>query len=209
MQFDNFHLSDVQNFLQLMGREAQFNQLSQVHVAGGAGAPGADESEVLLDIAAVMSLAPGAQVIVYDAPFQGRGSFQTVFNAMINDGVTVISNSWSDCEDQHTLADVESIDAVLAAAAASGISVFNGTGDKGATCLDGSPNTLGVPADSPHATAVGGTTPSFGAAYTYGGETWWNGSSKLPPTGQGGFGTSRYFARPECPGWCCSMQTRV
>ncbi len=27
------------------------------------------------------------------------------------------------------------------------------------TCLDGSPNTIGVPADSPHATAVGGTTP--------------------------------------------------
>src|SRR5262249_35412218 len=59
-----------------------------------------------------------------------------------------------------------------------------------------SPNTVGVPADSPHATAVGGTTPSFGPALTYGSETWWNGAGEVPPGGQGGFGVSRYFSRP-------------
>src|SRR5581483_7736367 len=123
-------------------------------------------------------------------------SWQQMFNAMINDGVTVISNSWSDCEDQHTLADVQSIDTVLAAAAASGISVFNAAGDSGSTCLDGSPNTVGVPASSTHATAVGGTTPKPALGATYGGETYWDGSAKVPPTGKGGFGTSRFFLRP-------------
>jgi hypothetical protein len=41
-------------------RSNQFSQLSQVHVAGGFGPPGAQESEVLLDIDAVMSLRRGA-----------------------------------------------------------------------------------------------------------------------------------------------------
>jgi hypothetical protein len=41
-----------------------------------------------------------------------------MFNAMINDGVNVISNSWAYCEDQTTLADVQSIDSILASAGA-------------------------------------------------------------------------------------------
>ena len=57
--------------------------------------------------------ASGAQVVVYDAPFTGAGSFQALFNRMIDDGVTIISNSWAYCEDQTTLADVESIDSIL------------------------------------------------------------------------------------------------
>lgn len=196
VQFDNFDPADVQDFLSLIGRPSQFSQLSQVHVAGGAGAAGADESEVLLDIAAVMSLAPGAQVIVYDAPFKGRGSFQTVFNAMIHDHVNIISNSWAYCEDQTTLADVESIDSILASAAAAGITVVSGAGDNGATCLNGSKNIAHVPASSPHITAVGGTTITQNIGGTYGGEKWWDSANNIPPGGQGGFGISHFFARP-------------
>ena len=198
LEFDTFHRSDVQDWLALGGAQPSFaSRLSQVAINGGVGSPGAGESEVLLDIATVMVLDQTSDTtyVVYDAP--ANTSWQQLFNAMINDGVTVISNSWSDCEDQHTLADVQSIDAVLANAAASGISVFNGSGDTGATCLDGSPNTVGVPASSPHATAVGGTTPLPSNGATYGGEMWWDGSAKLPPTGKGGFGVSRYFARPD------------
>jgi hypothetical protein len=197
LEFDTFHPSDVQDWLALAGGSQSFaGRLSQVAINGGVGSPGAGESEVLLDIATVMVLdqTPDTTYVVYDAP--ANTSWQQLFNAMINDGVTVISNSWSDCEDQHTLADVQSIDAVLANAAASGISVFNGSGDTGATCLDGGPNTVGVPASSPHATAVGGTTPLASNGATYGGEMWWDGSAKLPPTGKGGFGVSRYFPRP-------------
>ncbi len=196
LEFDNFHPSDVKNFLNLLGQGSQFANLSQVHVAGGAGAPGADESEVLLDIDAVMSLAPGAEVVVYDGPFNGRGSFQTMFNAMISDGANVISNSWAYCEDQTVLADVQSIDSILASAAASGITVVTGSGDHGSVCLDGSPNTVHVPASSPHITAVGGTTPFRNVGGTFGVETWWDSSTDLAPGGQGGFGVSRFFTRP-------------
>ena len=137
---------------------------------------------------------PNIDYVVYEAP--SSTSFETMFNAMIDDGDTVISNSWSQCEDQTTSAEANSIDLILQTAAAGGISVFNGTGDSGSTCLDGSPNTIGVPADSPHATAVGGTTPIPGPGLTYGSETWWNGTDATPPTGQGGFGVSKFFAAP-------------
>lgn len=123
-------------------------------------------------------------------------SFQTLFNKMIDDGVTVISNSWTYCENQTDLADVISIDSILASAAASGISVFNGAGDSGSTCLDGSPNTVAVPADSPNATAVGGSSLNSGPGLTYNGETWWDGSISSPPSGQGGFGVSKFSAVP-------------
>ncbi len=200
VEFDNYLGSDVNDYLNLLHQvgipAGQFSSLSEVDVNGGT-LPGAQQSEVLLDIDAVLTLAPGASVVVYDAPFSGAGtSFQSVFNAMLNGGVTIISNSWAYCEDQTTLADVQSIDSILQNAAAAGISVFSGAGDTGSTCLDGSTNTVSVPADSPHATAVGGTSLTAGKGYVYGSETWWDGTGATQPTGQGGFGVSRFFARP-------------
>ncbi len=198
LEYANFNRSDVSDFLTLDDFDPnEINDLSEHDVAGGAGpAPGPGESEALLDIDATLSLAPGAQVVVYDSAFSGGASFQAMFNAMINDGDTVISNSWSECEDQVSLADAQSIDEVLANAAASGITVLNGSGDSGSRCLDGSPDTIGVPADSPHATAVGGSSLTPGPLGTYGSESWWDGSTSTPVTGQGGYGVSRFFAAP-------------
>ncbi len=196
VEFDTFHRSDVSNFLSLMGLPAsEIGQLSDVHVNGGA-TLGAGESEVLLDIDTLFVIAPGANVVVFDAPLTGTGGFQAVFNAMLTHGVSVISNSWAYCENQTTLADVQSIDAILQSAAVSGVSVFNGAGDSGSACLDGAAGTVAVPADSPSATAVGGTAPADNADNTYGGESWWNGSGNVPTTGQGGFGSSLFFSRP-------------
>jgi hypothetical protein len=197
LEFDTFNPSDVQNWLALVNADPGYaSRLSTVAVSGGVTTPGAGEAEVLLDIAAVMLADPSQNTsyVVYSAP--NGTSYQQMFNAMINDGDTVISNSWSQCEDQTSLADAQAIDSVLAQAAASGISVFNGSGDNGGTCLDGSANTIGVPTDSPHATSVGGTTPTFGPGLTYAGESWWNGSTQVPPTGAGGYGVSKYFSRP-------------
>jgi kumamolisin len=194
--FDTFDPQDVADYLALRRLpESLIDRLSQVHVNGGA-TLGPDQVEVLLDVAATLTLAPGANTVVYDAPFTGGGSFQAIFNAMIDDGVTVISNSWAYCEDQTTLADVQSIDSILASAAAAGISVFNASGDTGSTCLDGSPNTVAVPAGSPSATAVGGSSRDTGPGESFLQELWWDGTADTPQTGQGGFGESRFFARP-------------
>ena len=196
LELSNYYPSDVQNYLDLMGMGSDFGNLSEVNVNGGVGTPGTGESEVLLDIDAVMSLAPGAKVVVFDGPFQGGGTFQSMLNAMISAGVNVISNSWAYCENETDLADVQSINSILATAAADGITVVSGTGDHGSTCLDGASDTIPVPADAPYITAVGGTEAQPNLLGTYGTETWWNGVNGTPPTGQGGFGVSQFFPAP-------------
>ncbi|MFC4820919.1 Ig-like domain-containing protein [Dokdonella ginsengisoli] len=196
LEYDHYTSSDVADYIRLIGLpDAQIDKVQSVAVGGGT-VPGANQDEVLLDLADVLSVASGAQIGVYHTPFSGGASFQAMFNAMIDDQVDVISNSWAYCEDQTSAADVQSIDAILQAAAASGISVFSGSGDTGSTCLDGAAATAAVPASAPHLTAVGGTSLTLGPGYTYASETWWDGSGAVPPTGQGGFGSSRFFPRP-------------
>lgn len=196
ISFDSFVRSDVADFLELVGiPAANLDKLSQVHVNGGA-ALGPNQDETLLDVTTVMTLAPSADVVVYDGPFTGAGSFQALFNAAVDDGATVISNSWAYCEDQTSQADVDGIDAIFATAAAAGISIVNGSGDTGSTCLDGSANTVAVPASAPHGTAVGGSSVVSGQGKSRLSETWWDGTNASPPTGQGGFGVSRFFTRP-------------
>lgn len=196
VEFDSFALSDVSDYLDLLGMPStQAGNISVVPINGGV-SPGPDQDEVLLDIDAVLVVAPGASIAVYEAPFSGGAGFQAIFNRMINDHVTVASNSWSYCEDQTTMADAQSIDSVFQSAGASGMSVFNASGDTGSTCLDGAANTVGVPADSPNAIAVGGSSALAGPGATYLSETWWDGTSNVPITGQGGFGVSQFFGRP-------------
>ncbi len=198
--FDTFDHDDVRDFIALLRLPpAIFGHLSQVHVNGGA-APGPNQSEVLLDVDLSLLGAPGAQVVVYDSPFTGAGSFQALFSRMIDDGVTVISNSWAYCEDQTTQADVESIDSILATAAAAGISVFNAAGDDGGTCLDGSPDTAHVPASSTHATAVGGTSLIRGPGGTFVSETWWDGTDRHPAHRTGWLRHQRLLAAAGVPG---------
>ncbi|MGO9750655.1 MAG: Ig-like domain-containing protein, partial [Solirubrobacteraceae bacterium] len=196
LEFDTYRPSDVLDWLNLLGLGAsEASRLSKVSVNGGVSSPGAGESEVLLDIDTVLGLAPNVgSYVVYDAP--PSTSFVQMFQAMVADGDTVISNSWDQCEDQTPEADAQAIDSVLASAAASGVTVVNGSGDDATNCLDGSAKTVGVPADSPNATAVGGTSPTFGPGLTYGSETWWDDRNADPPSGAGGYGVSRYFSRP-------------
>ncbi|HUA34479.1 MAG TPA: protease pro-enzyme activation domain-containing protein [Candidatus Binataceae bacterium] len=203
LEFDSFNQGDVSDYINLVSTAASLagfsspdiNNLTKIDVDGGVPV-GPGESEVLIDIDDVMTIAPGAKVTVYDAPFSGAGSFQSVLSQMIDDKVNIISNSWAYCEDQTTLADVTSIDTLVQQAGVAGISVFSGSGDNGSTCLDGSPNTVAVPADSPNLTAVGGSSMTVGPGLTYGSETWWNGSNSVPVTGQGGFGVSKFFSAP-------------
>ncbi len=197
LEYDTFHTSDVTAWLAAAhGDPSIASRLSEVPVNGGVPAPGPGEPEVLLDIDTLMLLAapPPTSYVVYDAPVSTP--YETMIAAMVADGDTVISNSWASCEDQVSQAEAMTIDNEMAAAALAGVTVLNGSGDAGTTCLDGSPATVAVPADSPHATAVGGTTATPASGGTYAGETYWDGAHATPPTGSGGYGVSRYFGRP-------------
>jgi subtilase family serine protease len=197
VEFDTFQISDVTDFLALNRQPASFlSHVSQVHVNGGAPS-GPNQNEALLDIDIVQTIAPGANLIVYDAPFAGaENSFQPILNKMINDGVTIISNSWTYCEDQTTQADVNSIDAIFKTAAASGISVFNAAGDSGTSCIDGAPNTFGVPAVGKLGARCQGRAADRRSIGGIASETWWNGLNEVATSGQGGFGVSKFFSRP-------------
>jgi hypothetical protein len=199
LAFSGFKMSDVADWLALAHQPTTLlTQVSEVQVAGGASV-GAGETDVLVGIDTVLTAAPGAQVIVYEGPSSGSSvGFQTLFNKMVNDGVNVISNSFSYCEDQTTAADAESIDELLKTAEVSGISVFNATGDSGNLCADGSGGIV-VPADSPHATAVGASSLKLGPGFVYGSETWLDGSNRVPPGSQGGYGISRFFPARSVP----------
>jgi hypothetical protein len=201
LEFDTYQPGDVTNWLNLLGVDpAMADRVRTVDVNGGVAAPGAGEAEVLLDINTVLGGAPSPSTsyVVYDAP--PSTSFVQMFQAMISDGDTVISNSWAQCEDQTSVADAQAIDSVLADAAASGVTVLNGSGDNGSTCNDGAAGTIAVPADSPNATAVGGTTVTFGPALTRGTQSYWDDTNGTPPGGAGGFGVSRYFSAPAYQG---------
>jgi hypothetical protein len=209
VEYDNFHSSDVTDWLACAGLPASLaTNVSSVAVAGGTTpSGGSGESEVLLDISTVLGMAPGAKVVVFHAPL---GSLQTIsaanwaqmLNAMIDYNVNIISSSWGACEDQFSPKDLDGIDSVLQTAAGSGISVFQAAGDSGPACaadwnLIGSTNVPNVLGDMPHATAVGGTVlnPPVGASYS--GESYWFFQpASGAPVPLGGFGVSSYFPAP-------------
>ena len=214
MEFDNFNRSDTNTWLTSQYgpcssggsscASAIMNRLSEVDVNGGTAicaggsTPCDNETEVLEDVDTVIGMATGATYVVYDAP-NDTTTDQQILNAMIGDGDTVISNSWSYCEDQTDISDVASIDSILQSAAASGITVYSATGDSGAPCVepDGSlsTNVVSVPGDAPHGTAVGGTNLQVGAGNSYQSESWWNGSCTSGPC-SGSFGISTFFKVP-------------
>ena len=201
VEFDSFHPTDVTDWLAYEGLPATLaNNVTVIPIGAGAGAPTGDtgEGEVLLDIDTVLGAAPGAHVDVFEAP--QAASFAQVFQTMLADGVTVISNSWYSCEADTRLASAQAINSVLASAAAAGVSVFSSAGDSGPVCNDGTADSVGVavPADSPYATAVGGTTLSVDGSGNYAGETWWGQSCPVGALscGSGGYGTSQFFSIP-------------
>jgi subtilase family serine protease len=154
---------------------------------------------------------PGAKIVVVAAAGQDSEDFQDAISYITNHGLgNSVSDSWE--EDTDIVAgplEQKSFDQVLQRAAAKGISFQFSTGDGGDEGLgtpDGAP---GVPADSPHATAIGGTailnvvggtgteTVGWGDTVTY-----ISLAGVLDPpqvlglVGGGGGGESLYFAKP-------------
>jgi subtilase family serine protease len=169
------------------------------------------DGEIALDVQWAHSIAPGAKIVVVAAAGQDSEDFQDAISYITNHNLgNSVSDSWE--EDTDIVAgplEQKSFDQVLQRAAAKGISFQFSTGDGGDEGLgtpDGAP---GVPSDSPHATAVGGTavlnevggagteTVGWGDTVTY-----ISIAGVLDPpqvlglVGGGGGGESLYFAKP-------------
>jgi kumamolisin len=151
------------------------------NVDGGPGAPSdaAGTGETDLDVEQSGGLAPGANVIVYQAPNSDPGFIDAFFTAASQNTADTLSTSWGEAETvvaaevaagEETAAYQAAFDEAFLELADQGQSLFDAAGDAGAyddsdefgtTNLD-----VDTPADSPYATASGGTTLPWSGAVT-------------------------------------------
>jgi len=167
--------------------------------------------EIALDVQWAHSIAPGAKIVVVAAAGQETTDFLAAMTYIVNNHLgNVVSDSWGEDLDILTSPLVEqSFDRVLTLAAAKGISFQFSTGDSGDNGLGEPIGASSVPSNSPHCTAVGGTSllnKLPGPGYEWLG---WGTSLVLlndggvldPPVpqpfwGGSGGGESVYFAKP-------------
>jgi subtilase family serine protease len=182
-----FKTSDVQLFYTHVG--ATMPSITTVSVDGQPNSPGTDSytTETLLDIDVAGSVAPGAKLVVYFAPWTEQGWVDIVTKA-VHDAVnhpSVISISYGWPENMQfgsldwSLQAIQAVNQTFQEAAAMGVSIFVSSGDQGSHCqaTDAKAH-VEYPGTDPYVTCCGGTVISnvSGASFT---ENTWT------PTGGG------------------------
>jgi kumamolisin len=115
--------------------------------------------EAATDVQIACALAPGARVVVYEAPHDERGCLDAIRTAIFDDDYApaAISLSYGIVERQWTRAARALLDDLFVAAATIGISVFVASGDNGAELDDDGRPHVNAPAASPYVLACGAT----------------------------------------------------
>jgi len=178
--------------------------------------------ETTLDIEWAHAMAPGAKIALVQAIDNLDNHLQHAIQYALDNSLgNQISNSYGSYEYGNDASAMQGWDNLLAQAATQGVSVQFSTGDNGDFYRSVGAYTVSVPSDSPHATAVGGTSDFLNADYSMKFQTGWgtnitrvanpNGTNppNVPPVcattlaavGQcfyfgGGGGTSTFFAKP-------------
>jgi kumamolisin len=205
LSFQDFSKSD----LDLFERHSTFDVKSLgpsprvVQISGGAaGERGTEEAN--LDVQVIRGAAPGASIVVYEAPNTAAGEL-ALLDRFAAGSTAIGSYSWGMCDvaDNFPSAHVyrayrAALGRALAVAAARGHTLFVSSGDSGAyTCQrqDFSDHrlTVSLPADSPYVVSVGGTVLATSRHGAYLGESAW--VDPLAYAGTGG-GVSPLDAKP-------------
>ncbi len=143
-----------------------------LNIDGGPGAPSDEKGtgETDLDVEQSGGVAPGANVIVYQAPNTYNGFADAFFAAASQDTASDVSASWGESETEaageinlgkKSEGDEAATNEALLELAAQGQSTFVSAGDEGAYDANhlGAKNlSVDEPGDSPYVTASGGTT---------------------------------------------------
>ncbi len=126
-----YSASDVSTFANCYGITLGGGQITEKDVLGG-GAIGSATVEAELDIDTVLSLAPKANIEVYEGG--GTASLYSVFNQIVSDDTAkIVSASWTNgCEAYVGQAYQNSENTLFQAAAVEGQSIFVAAGDQGA-----------------------------------------------------------------------------
>lgn len=115
--------------------------------------------EATLDVQIIGSLAPGAQIVVYEAPNDERGLLDSIREALFDEeyAPSVLSISYGWPEPLWTPVALNILDDLFTVGALVGVSAFCSSGDNGAELdYDGKPHVV-APASSPFAIACGAT----------------------------------------------------
>jgi subtilase family serine protease len=165
---DGYHASDIAAYETLAGLPNV--PLHNVLMDGFNGAPGANNSEVALDIEMAVSMAPGLDaVVVFEGPNTVSDWIDILDNMSSSNRIKQFASSWGYSYDNGPDPNT-SFDAVFLKMAAQGQSFLQASGDGDAWV-----NPIWVPADSPYVTSVGGTSLTMsGAGAAYSSETVWN-----------------------------------
>ncbi len=202
VSFDSFAASDLSGYESHFGISGPV--VEHVRVDGGT-LPGPGQQEVNLDIDTIRAIAPGAQILDYEAP-QGAASDADVINRIVADHrAQVISTSWGRCDLLLTPAERIADDNALVAARAAGITVFAASGDNGAyDCqaadLSDRRPSVDWPAASANVVAVGGTRLAVRRDGSYLAEYGWEDVLKGDGSGGGLASTTRRPAWQQGPG---------
>jgi len=212
---------DAETFSQVYGLPDLTAANFQVYFPGGPPpTPNASwASETSLDVEWAHAVAPNAKIALVIAPTANDTDLQAaVLFAIRNHLGNVISNSYGEAEGDNPASNLNTWNRLSRLAAAHGISVHFSTGDFGDSNPSGNTGLLvfgvSTPADSPWATAVGGTSlvldtnneirlqAGWGTNLTRVVNTIAEGSTPVVPPLQLGFqfgaggGTSTFFAKP-------------
>ena len=115
--------------------------------------------EAALDVQVIGALAPGARIVVYEAPDDERGFLDAIRAALFDEEYrpSILSISYGWPEHLWTPAALDILSELFTVAALFGVSIFCSSGDNGAELDDdGKPHVL-APASSPFAHACGAT----------------------------------------------------
>ncbi len=193
----SFTTSDVFAYWKSLKLNVSSSRLKVINVDGGPGAPSdaSGSDETTLDVEQSGGIAPGANIIVYQAPNTDQAFLDAFVNAIESNKADSISTSWGEWEwfddlangavtDPYTgktVSGLKAIHELLLQAALQGQSVFAAAGDAGAyDANDGAtpPDySLALSVDNPasdsYITAAGGTTLAGKQSYALpDGGTW-------------------------------------
>ncbi len=150
---------------------ASSSRVSVQNIDGGPGAPNPNSGETDLDVEQSGGIAPGANVIVYQAPNTDSGFADAFFAAASQNVAGSVSSSWGESETvvqaaveagEETSAYIAAFDESFLELAAQGQATFVSAGDQAAYDASGDLGTTNLsvdsPGDSPYLTVAGGTT---------------------------------------------------
>ncbi|HVJ53127.1 MAG TPA: S53 family peptidase [Aliidongia sp.] len=155
--------NDANTFSQVMGLPKLNNKNFEIVFPDGQpltnGIANGWADEISLDVEWAHALAPDAKIVLVVAPTDDPAELSFALNyAVAHKLGNVISNSFGYPEAAFGPADARMFNTVIKKAAAQGIAVNVATGDSGDEGLGTPLGAASIPADSPFATAVGGTS---------------------------------------------------